>query len=566
MFEPRASTRGRADALVLWLSIAGGFLLVISASVAKNSVATESVGLTPAEQRRADAIAEYATGVSEEIRGDLDDATEDYQQALQSDPHNTALAVRLGQIYASKHDMTNAVSVLEYCVKANPNDAEAVYWLGFVYRSDGQNDKAAVAFRQTLKLDPTNLDALARLLDLYSLKDSATESVKALEHSFHQKSESSVYWTRLGDVYAAIYREKPTWSRKIDRKRILQCYEKALALTPNDSDLQLRLADAYSDNDEFQKASDAYAQLLAKNPDAPLVRERLAANYLRADQKAKAAAVLEEIIKRDPLAYGIYNDLAELYADLGKTDKAISNYQQSLVIKPNQPENYAQITALQLDAKQIDDAVQTMATWKTKFPTDFRVPYFTGLIQTDRKQYTEAAASFADAENLAQESPDEVKLSSKFYFSYAAACERAGDFDKAVSLFRRCLQIDPDDHTACNYLGYMWADKGVHLTEALTLIQKAVKLDPENGAYIDSLGWALFKLGRNEEAVVQLRHAVELLKDEADVYGHLADVLLKLGKPDEALTALRRANELEPDNKEISEKLQKLKGNQSAVH
>jgi Flp pilus assembly protein TadD len=98
------------------------------------------------------------------------------------------------------------------------------------------------------------------------------------------------------------------------------------------------------------------------------------------------------------------------------------------------------------------------------------------------------------------------------------------------------------------------------------LIQKAVKLDPDNGAYIDSLGWALFKLGRNEEAVVQLRHAVELLKDEADVYGHLADVLLKLGKPDEALTALRRANELEPDNKEISEKLQKLKSNQSAVH
>jgi tetratricopeptide (TPR) repeat protein len=566
MFQPRAGARIRADALAVWLSIAGAFLLVISAGVAKNPAPTENLGLTAAEQRRADAIAEYATGVSEEIRGDLDSATDDYKRALQSDPHNTTLAVRLGQIYASRHDMTNAVSVLEYCVKANPNDADAVYWLGFVYRSDNQDDKAAAAFHQALKLDPTNLDALARVLDIYSLKDSASESAKALDHSFHQKSESSTYWTRLGDIYAAIYREKPTWSKKIERKRILQCYEKALALTPTDSDLQLRLADAYSDNDEFQKASDAYSQLLVRNPNAPLVRERLAANYLRADQKVKAAAVLEEIIKRDPLGYGIYNDLAELYADLGKIDRAISDYQQSLVIKPNQPENYAQITALQLDAKRTDDAVQTMVTWKAKFPTDFRVPYFTGLIQTDRKHYTEAAASFADAENLAQESPDEVKLSSKFYFSYAAACERAGDFDKAVSLFRRCLQIDPDDHTACNYLGYMWADKGVHLQEALTLIQKAVKLDPDNGAYIDSLGWALFKLGRNEEALVQLHRAVELLKDEADVYEHLADVLLKVGKPEEALTALRRASELEPDNKEISEKLQKLKSNQSAAH
>jgi Flp pilus assembly protein TadD len=98
------------------------------------------------------------------------------------------------------------------------------------------------------------------------------------------------------------------------------------------------------------------------------------------------------------------------------------------------------------------------------------------------------------------------------------------------------------------------------------LIQKAVKLDPGNGAYIDSLGWVLFKLGRNEEALVQLRHAVDLIKDDATLCGHLADVLLKVGKTEEALSVLRHASELEPGNKEISDKLQKLKSNQSAVH
>ena len=270
-----------------------------------------------------------------------------------------------------------------------------------------------------------------------------------------------------------------------------------------------RLADAYTDSGDYQKSAELYAKLLEKNPDAPLVRERLAANYIRADQKEKAVAVLEDIIKREPLAYAIYNDLGELYGDLNKTEKAISNYQQSLVIKPNQPENYAQITALQLDSKQVDEALKTLATWKEKFPTDFRVPYFTGLIQTDRKQYAAAVASFADAETLARESPDDSKLSSKFYFSYGAACERAGDADKAVTLFRKCLQLDPEDHTAANYLGYMWAEKGTNLEEALGLIQKAVKLDPKNGAYLDSLGWVLFKLGRNDEALVQMRRAVE---------------------------------------------------------
>lgn len=221
---------------------------------------------------------------------------------------------------------------------------------------------------------------------------------------------------------------------------------------------------------------------------------------------------------------------------------------------------------MQLDSKQVDQALGTLATWKARFPTDFRVPYFTGLIQTDRKQFTNAVTSFADAESLAQESPDEGRLTSKFYFSYGAACERAGNPDKAVTLFRKCLQLDPEDHTACNYLGFMWADKGVNLEEALGLIQKAVKLAPDSGAYIDSLGWVLFKLGRNEEALVQLRRAVELVKDDPVVLDHLADVLLKLGKTDEAITVLRRASELEPNNKGISEKLQKLKGNQSAAH
>ena len=319
-------------------------------------------------------------------------------------------------------------------------------------------------------------------------------------------------------------------------------------------------------NGEFQKAADVYAKLLIQNPDTPRIRERLAANYIRADQKEKAAAVLEEIIKREPLQFAIYNYLGEVYEDLGQHEKAISNYQQSLVVNPNQPENYSLITALQLDSKQVDLAQQTLATWKGKYPADFRVPYFTGLIQTDRKQYADAVASFADAESLAKESGPDVKLSSKFYFSYGAVSERAGDYDKAVSFFQKCLQLDPADHAACNYLGYMWADKGVHLQEALDLVQKAVKLDPDNGAYIDSLGWVLFKLGRNEEALVQLRRAVDLIKDDATLCGHLADVLLKVGKTEEALTVLHHASELDPVNKEISEKLQKLKGNQSSVH
>ena len=570
MFRPRAIARRRAAALTVVLSTIATLGMAMGRPAASSSPVAAPLerpaDLSPAEEHRAAALAEYGTGVSDEIRGEVDDALDHYQRALQLDPQNATLAGRLVQSYLNRRDITNAVNVLETSVKANPNDPELSYLLGYVYRSDNQDEKAIAAFQHTLKLDPTNINALGGLLDIYVVKDSVTDAVKLFDHAFHQKVNTGSYWMRLGDYYTAVSRQKPTWAPKIDRKRIEQCYERALALSPNDTELQMRLADTYADNGNFQKAADSYARLLAQNPDVPRLRERLAANYVRADQKEKAAAVLEEIIKREPLQFAVYNYLGEIYEDLGQHEKAISNYQQSLVVNPNQPENYSLITAVQLDSKQVDQALQTLHTWKEKFPTDFRVPYFTGLIQTDRKEYTNAVASFADAESLAQDAGADVKLSSQFYFSYGAACERAGNSDKAVTLFRKCLQLDPADHAACNYLGYMWADKGTHLEEALDLVQRAIKLDPENGAYLDSLGWVLFKLGRNEEALVQLRHAVAVIKDDATLQGHLADVLLKVGKTEEALAVLRHAHDLEPNNAEISEKLRQLKNNQSAVH
>ena len=570
MFRPGAIARCRAAALTVLFSTVAALGMAMGRPPASSGPAAvpleRPADLSPSEEHRAEALAEYGTGVSAEIRGEADDALDHYQRALQLDPQNATLAGHLVQSYLNRRDVTNAVSVLETSVKANPNDAELSYLLGYVYRSDNQDEKAIAAFQRTLKLDPTNIGALGGLLDIYVAKDSAADAAKLFDRAFHQKVNTSSYWMRLGDYYTAVERQKPTWAAKIDRKRIEQCYERALASSPNDPELQVRLADAYADNGDFQKAADAYAKLLAQNPEAPRLRERLAANYVRAGQKEKAAAVLEEIIKREPLQFAVYNYLGEIYEDLGQHEKAISNYQQSLVVNPNQPENYSLITAVQLDAKQVDQALHTLHIWKEKFPTDFRVPYFTGLIQTDRKEYTNAVASFTDAESLAQDAGADVKLSSQFYFSYGAACERAGNYDKAVSLFRKCLQLDPADHAACNYLGYMWADKGIHLQEALDLVQRAVKLDPENGAYLDSLGWVLFKLGRNEEALVQLRHAVAVIKDDATLQGHLADVLLKVGKTEEALAVLRYAHDLEPNNAEISEKLQQLKNNQSAVH
>ncbi len=129
-------------------------------------------------------------------------------------------------------------------------------------------------------------------------------------------------------------------------------------------------------------------------------------------------------------------------------------------------------------------------------------------------------------------------------FSKASALERLGRREEAATVFRKILEQTPDDDDAANYLGYMWADAGEHLDEALELIQRAVAADPDSGAYLDSLGWVYFRKGNLAQAEHWLRMAVRKGAIDGTVLAHLGEVLLRRGKKDEALELLRRALDL----------------------
>jgi tetratricopeptide (TPR) repeat protein len=107
--------------------------------------------------------------------------------------------------------------------------------------------------------------------------------------------------------------------------------------------------------------------------------------------------------------------------------------------------------------------------------------------------------------------------------------------------------LDPDFDEALNHLGYMWAERGINLQIARDMIERAVKAEPENPAYLDSLGWVLFQLKKPAEALPPLQKAVELLKEpDATVFDHLGDVLKALGRLPEAREAWQKSLAVEP--------------------
>ncbi|MGH7731240.1 MAG: tetratricopeptide repeat protein, partial [Candidatus Eiseniibacteriota bacterium] len=165
----------------------------------------------------------------------------------------------------------------------------------------------------------------------------------------------------------------------------------------------------------------------------------------------------------------------------------------------------------------------------------------------------------AEAEKAWAEAVARFPRQNGLVFDLAACRERIGDLAGAEAAVRDVLQREPNNPTALNFLGYLWADHGRHLDEAVEMIARALAQDPDNGAYIDSLGWAYYRLGRLSEARVQLERAVRLTRGDAVVLEHLGDVYNDLRLKDLAKEQYRQSLAANPGNPRVRAKLDALR-------
>ncbi|MEN5208483.1 tetratricopeptide repeat protein [Stenotrophomonas terrae] len=149
--------------------------------------------------------------------------------------------------------------------------------------------------------------------------------------------------------------------------------------------------------------------------------------------------------------------------------------------------------------------------------------------------------------------PDDSAL----LYARALAWERSDDVPRAEADLRKVLVAEPENVAALNALGYTLADRTHRYQEALELIDRARVAEPDNAAIVDSYGWVLYRLGRNEEALVHLRRAWTLNKDP-EIAAHVAEVLWVLGQKEEARRFFDEARKLDPDNRALQRAIEKL--------
>jgi tetratricopeptide (TPR) repeat protein len=182
--------------------------------------------------------------------------------------------------------------------------------------------------------------------------------------------------------------------------------------------------------------------------------------------------------------------------------------------------------------------------------TDFF--FISGRAYYDLGEYDKSAACFRQGLSIYPEDPN-----LRFYLG--VVYDKAGLRTLAANELRKTIKIDPEMHEALNYLGYLYAEDGVNLEEAESLVRRALTLSPGNAAYMDSLGWVLYKKGEYEKAAEELSAAAESAADDATIREHLGDAYHKLKDLDRAGTEWEKALELDPARSEVTEKLKALK-------
>ena len=528
-----------------------------------NGAGAPDLSLSQPDANKADALATFSEAIIAGDNGDSDAALADYKKALALDPGYTELAVKVAYELARRGDPSSGIQVLKDSIQASPKAPLAYLYLSQLYAKFLDKPDIGLKYAlQALDLDPANI---ASYIGAYEIEVATNQPQKAaalLIRAAKQTSSDPQYWLQLGDFYIkSLASNTPTGQ---DIKTLSAIYAKALALDGENASTLSRVADFYARSDQAALAIPLYIKAIKLSPANPPdgdetlenIRNSLALCFDAVGKTPEAIATLQQLVKDDPLRYESYDALCDLYEKSGDTDAALGMCRQMMLLDPTKFQNYVRSAALLMKEKKTDAAVQTLTDARVKFPAEGEVTYALGVALDEAKHYQEALSTFEEADEEASTGETEM-LDAQFYFSYAAAAERAGQVDKAFELFKKSIDLDPQSAAeAYNYIGFMWVDRGLKLDEAAGYIKKALQMDPNNAAYIDSMGWYYFKKGDYAQAVTLLKKAAKLIQPEdAIVDEHLGDAYSALNDTTDALDYWQKASGLDKENKEIAVKI-----------
>ena len=509
------------------------------------------------------------------VEGDLEGATESLQQAIEYDPRSAFLHTTLAEVQLQAGYDTLARQSAEQALQVNPRDYGALMLLGNLHFRRNEFIPAADFFQRAVESDPSQDKATLHLGIALARSGQEEQAVAVVKRFVEQHPDSLVGELTLARLYRdidqsqqaeAVYRrllkDRPDLEPGYlelgnlleeggDLDAAIEVYRQSLQANPDNLGVRHHIVRLLVGAQRYPEARKELESILAQNPDDLDSRRKLGLLFLEEENWPAAEETFQALLQRAPdedqllfylgtaqerqefwepalKTFRTIKPAAELYGEAishisyilhrqGKTAEAKALLTQQLASDPSRPEIYLFLASLEESNGEVEAALNTLNLGREAFPEEAGLAYQVGVV-----------------------------------------LERKGDREGAMAAMRQTLLLHPEHAEALNFIAYSYAEAGENLQEALDMVQRALA-QGRSGHILDTLGWVYFRLGRLEEARVELEAAIALLPRDAVVWEHLGDVYqgLKLGR--KAQSAYQKALEFAPDKPELLEKLQRLK-------
>jgi tetratricopeptide (TPR) repeat protein len=487
-------------------------------------------------------------------------AIEQYKEIYRLDPMDTESALWLARLYRLRNEHDKAEGVLRGILKTDPDNEAAIEQLTQLLLDEGKSADAVALLEGMTSRAPSPV-----LLDLLGDAYTQTKDLDKAEHAYRKASEldpSELSHLRgLGQTLMA--EEKYADA--------LVVYQKLIDLMPDEGDNYLRIAQIYRELHQLDKAEESLLKARQYEPGSLEVMYNEAMLYQAQGRYDDAIRVLADAVNgvkgQSPVLPSRRRSLAILYQQLGLVYQQKQNYAAAIYTYEelghlgDEEDRRARLLIMSAyrDARDLPKALQAGKDALAKYPNDSAIKTRDALLLGENGQVDEAvkllksqmsgggdretylniaqvyerAKRYKDAEaalHAAEVLPGQPRENETVWLLLGAVYEKQKLYDRAEEQFKKVLDINPSQAIALNYYGYMLGDLGQRLDEAESLVQRALKQEPFNGAYLDSLGWIYYKENRLTDAEATLRKAVERESHDPEIHSHLGDVYAKLGR------------------------------------
>lgn len=509
-----------------------------------------------ATERRIQANAHYAAGIGHHSKGQIDEAAKELLEAVEIDPSNSDLAVRVAEKLLEWRLASLALQVLDSASQQAKPSVEVFTRKGITLKALGKETESLAAFTEALEISPGSTLARKELV-ASRLKEKDTDgALNLIREGVSLPSLSGEQLIGLVDLYLQAITFSPPLLAELKGEllALLVRTEKFELEKPEHLTI---LADAFTFSGKPENALRILEEVVQSAPDTALAREKLVDLYLREGMTAEAVEQLNILLALNPKNPSAHYLLGSISADNEEYEEAISHYEKAIEIRPEFEPPYYEMVGIHLNSRQPRKALDVLTKARIRFPKRFLGEFYTGIALASLRRTKEALTHLTEAESIATKQAPQ-RLTPFFYFQLGSMLERNGNLAKAEEKFLKSLSSNPDDAETLNYLGYMWAEKGKKLRQASEWISKAMKLSPDSAAIQDSMGWVLYQQGEYKKALPHLLNA-EAGLDEPDpvILDHLGDTYNALEQYEKAHEVWETSLELE-FNERIFQKLQSL--------